>query len=476
MTELHFCTSTADTLEALRNLTAWATEIHLAYAWASSDGGDAEHWKILPVLKVKRAVIGRRFDRTEPTILRRLAKLDGDILRVFEDVDGVFHPKCMVGICGDEAAALFGSSNFTSGGFAGNTELNAYVCGPKHAAPLCDLLRFIDEHWEHPRACRPDEEWFSRYEDAYAKRERSAPLLHPHPTGSRTVSAASDLNIEWNAFVGLIIQQEDRTLANGENIHVLAHDDGCSYLQMVERCQRAFHQYGSLDRMPLDARSYVAGFASESSCGYFGSTRPAITFRGIVKTSPQVLSTALDRISAEGPVAEQDVRVFLEAVCEIPGVALATSTRLLVAKRPDLFFSPNNANRSGFQAVFGLAPMETPGYLDVLARLWRMPWFTAPEPSDRTGRLIWKARVALIDSIFYLWAEPRMEGQEWDVGDKIAVRWTEEDGQDATYDPCIVTKIDKARGVFDGYTITFPDGQEGQIDADRVEGRSDAQG
>jgi hypothetical protein len=69
----------------------------------------------------------------------------------------------------------------------------------------------------------------------------------------------------------------------------------------------------------------------------------------------------------------------------------------------------------------------------------------------------------------------RMRGQDWDVGDKIAVRWTEEDGTELVYDPCTVTKIDKKRGVFDGYTIEFPTGEVGQIDADRVEGPSEAQ-
>jgi len=69
---------------------------------------------------------------------------------------------------------------------------------------------------------------------------------------------------------------------------------------------------------------------------------------------------------------------------------------------------------------------------------------------------------------------PRMEGQDWDVGDKIAVRWTEEDETQKVYDPCIVTKIDKKHGVFDGYTVEFPDGEVGQIDADRVEGPSEA--
>jgi hypothetical protein len=70
----------------------------------------------------------------------------------------------------------------------------------------------------------------------------------------------------------------------------------------------------------------------------------------------------------------------------------------------------------------------------------------------------------------------RIEGQDWDVGDKIAVRWTEEDGTDKVYNPCTVIKIDKKRGVFDGYTVTFPDGELGQIDADRVEGPSAIQG
>jgi HKD family nuclease len=398
MTELHICASTADTLDALKKLTSWATEVYLAYAWASSDGGNAAHWKLLSTVKVKRAVIGIQFASTEPMILRRFARLGGDVLRVVEDVNGVFHPKCIAGIRDDEAAALFGSSNFTNGGFAGNTELNVYVRGPKDEAPLCDLLGFIEEHWGHPRSCSPDEEWFGRYEDAYKKRARPTPLLRPRRRVSRPVSEASDLDVGWSAFVELISGQERRALANGYQIHVFDHPEG-SYLEMIEHCQQTFARYDSLDLMPLDERSYVAGFAPES--GYFGSTRAAGNFKHIINKSPQVLSAALDRVHLSGTVSEQTVRTFLESACKIPGVALATATRLLVVKRPDLFFSPNSANRERLQAVFGIAPTREPGYLDLLGRIWQMPWFTAREPDDRTERRIWKARVALIDAILY---------------------------------------------------------------------------
>jgi len=81
-------------------------------------------------------------------------------------------------------------------------------------------------------------------------------------------------------------------------------------------------------------------------------------------------------------------------------------------------------------------------------------------------------------------AGARMEGQDWAVGDKVAVRWTEEvDGveQDMIYDPCTVVTVDKKRGVFDGYTVAFPPNEKGEveageIDADRVVGPSKAHG
>lgn len=59
-------TSTSDTLKAFRKLAAWADELHLAYAWASSGQGGSAHWNALPLDKVARAVVGIQSFGTEP--------------------------------------------------------------------------------------------------------------------------------------------------------------------------------------------------------------------------------------------------------------------------------------------------------------------------------------------------------------------------------------------------------------------------
>jgi hypothetical protein len=55
-------------LRALKDLYSWAEELHLVYAWASSADGTDEHWTALPQSRVRRAIIGVHFARTEPLV------------------------------------------------------------------------------------------------------------------------------------------------------------------------------------------------------------------------------------------------------------------------------------------------------------------------------------------------------------------------------------------------------------------------
>ena len=82
--------TSADHIAALRAITDWADELHLAYAWAASSGGAAEHWNLLPLDRVKRAVLGIHFAQTDPAVLREFRARG--VLRVVPDTGGVFHP------------------------------------------------------------------------------------------------------------------------------------------------------------------------------------------------------------------------------------------------------------------------------------------------------------------------------------------------------------------------------------------------
>ncbi|HLN04566.1 MAG TPA: hypothetical protein VK335_35090 [Bryobacteraceae bacterium] len=56
-------------------------------------------------------------------------------------------------------------------------------------------------------------------------------------------------------------------------------------------------------------------------------------------------------------------------------------------------------------AAFGVSAaslMTFDGYWDLIQRIWNCPWWKAPQPRAALDRRIWNARVALLDSLYYL--------------------------------------------------------------------------
>lgn len=397
--DLRLCSSPESSLTALTEICAWADELRLAYAWATSNAGHAAHWKVLPLENLRQATVGIHFAQTEPAVLSAFLACGDGILKVIEDTGGVFHPKVLVGIRGRKVRALIGSSNFTTGGFSGNTELNVVLEGTIGLAPIDEVLRFVDAQWNHPRAFKPDKEWLARYERAYKSRPRPKPV----PRGKVSVEKVvlrqeTDLDLDWGEYYALIAQQERRSLSNGYTIHVFDHPDA-SYLQEIEQCQAAFHRYPSFEKMPLDERKFVAGFGGTS--GYFGRMVGAGYFKNMICESPRDIAPLLNAVPLDGQPSDAQILKYLSGAIAIHGVSLATATRLLIAKRPDLFFSVNGANRNRVKAIFGKAPTRPESYLQLLKRLWSTPWFQSPEPAADHERRIWRVRVAILDAVMY---------------------------------------------------------------------------
>lgn len=169
---------------ALAGIVEWAEDIHMAYAWATSKGGQAGHWTST-VDRVRRAVIGIHFAQTEPYVLRDLHRRQ--VVRVVEDTEGVFHPKVMVATKGGEARVLLGSSNFTSGGFEWNTEANVLLEGGAADPSVIKLVSFIDDLWA--RALVPDAAWLDAYEELHMARPK--PPRAPRLASRQPLLAAS---------------------------------------------------------------------------------------------------------------------------------------------------------------------------------------------------------------------------------------------------------------------------------------------
>lgn len=398
-TSILVCSSPAASLRALSELFEWADELRLAYAWATTNTGHAKHWRALPLPKVKRAIIGIEFAQTEPAALRAFLACGAGILKVVEDTGGVFHPKVVVGIAAGRARALFGSSNFTNGGFAGNTELNVLLEGAADGPPLKEVIAFLDDQWTHPRAVEPDEAWLERYERAYEMR----PLPKPVPKSGSTrrkllIHTETDLDIDWNDYYSLIEQQERRTLSNGHEIHVFDHPEA-SYLQEIEKCQAIFRQQPIFQKMLLDDRKFVAGFGGTS--GYFGRMVGAGHYKNMIIERPGEIGAILDAVPIIGVPTDTQVTDYLTGATALHGVSFATATRLLIAKRPDLFLSVNGASRDRIKEIFGSAPGTPDRYLQLLKRIWSMPWFNSAESDDAHEFRVWRVRVAILDAVMY---------------------------------------------------------------------------
>lgn len=391
--------STQGLVEALRHLCEWAEQIQMAYAWITSDSGKAEHWRILQLEKVSRAIVGIHFNQTEPEALRTIHRCRPEALRIVNDAGGVFHPKVILGLKADQVKALTGSSNLTIGGYGGNTELNLLVEGQVWEEPIQALIRFIEEAWSHPRTFSFNEAWYRAYEEDYRRRPKPKPSRNHemHPRDEATLGLTG-LDVNWTSFFGLIAKQERRLLSNGNPIHVFDHPDG-SYLQEIERCQRAFEGHPSFASMPLEDRKLVAGFGSSS--GYYGRMVGAGNFKEMVIRAPETLGVLLDQLPTAGPIELKKLKPLLEKMLGLKGSGMATTTRLLVAKRPDLFLSVNNASRSRIHEVFGNSPKGADGYLALIQQIWGMPWFRSSMPLNLHEARIWKARTAILDALLY---------------------------------------------------------------------------
>jgi len=387
-----------DSLAALKRLATWADEIHMAYAWVTSKNGKAEHWQSIPLSKIKRSVIGIHFAQTEPFILRVLSKTPKS-LKVIEDTTGVYHPKLIIGIKGNSMSAILGSSNLTTGGFFGNTEINILMEGNKESEIMTSLCGFMDEQWDSPRAFVPDPEWLERYEVAYKNRPKPPRVPKKVQSNGPIIKTSDEINIPWRDYYDLIIEQERRTLANGYEIHVFDHEDG-SYLEVVENCQKAFKRFSSFSEMPEGKRKLVSGWGGGIT-GLFGSMDGAGNFKNIVKQNPEIIAQHLDVIPRKHIVSTEQAKTYLVNMLKINGINLGTATRLLAMKRPDYFLSINDGNKKRIRDVFGPAPSTVSGYIKFHDKLWSYPWFKSPEPINKNELRVWKARVALLDAVLY---------------------------------------------------------------------------
>jgi hypothetical protein len=395
------------TMELAHVFRAWSrktTDIRIVTAWATMDRVVCDNLRDARS-KISTMVVGLDFHSTSPSLLEDFwstVRIGG------ASNGGTFHPKLYLFRKGAACCCVMGSSNFTHGGFGDNSELNICMEGGASDPFFREVSRYIDE--QEKRSDRISSPIFDEYKDRYAAFRTARQRIEKFRVGKRAKARArartsaenagreapDQLNRTWPEFVKLILAGKRRHRV------VQGNSDAPSYLQTAERCRALFIRHKRLvAKMPSRDRQFVGGTINEA--GWFGSMKGAGEFKQRLTDNPASLDRALRRIPLQGPVSQGDFDAFAARYAG-NRAGVATGSRLLAMKRPDLFICVDS-NRSGIANAFGIpaASLSTfGGYWELIQRISICPWWKSPAPKTALDRRIWNARVALLDSLYYV--------------------------------------------------------------------------
>lgn len=380
----------------LLRLAKCATSLHWAVAWATPNAvSDAAH---LQARKLQHLVIGTHFYQTHPDLLEKLRHLRA--LRVRLPTGKLFHPKLYCFETEDRAWALVGSHNLTQSAMGGaNTEISVLLTGSPQDELFRRLKAFVRDEWARGQAVDPDF-LFAYREQFEAKRGAKEALERFVPAKRPRNERPAPTQLSWPAFLAQV--QRDRGLVER--------------LAVLRKAGELFAQHQTFGEMDVLARKSIAGTIGRTQkspqgpdWAWFGTMRSFGSFASLVKTKPAGLSQALDHIPLEGVVTRDEYQRFCRAfVAAFRGQrrqgGVATATRLLALKRPDIFVAMNNENRRGICDALEVAPttLTLDNYWErVLLRVQDAPFWLAPRPRTSEAGEIWDGRAALLDSIYY---------------------------------------------------------------------------
>jgi hypothetical protein len=316
----------------------------------------------------------------------------------------LFHPKVYLFALPTGFAAVVGSHNLTGGAFGGkNIEVSVLLEGPADAELFLDLASFVKSSWGLAEPIDEDDFLFP-YEVQYRinKGKRSALDRFHRLQKPRDGAKTSPMDISWLRFIAAVRNDDNH--------------DFKGRLAILERASALFKKHGSFAAMSQYERKAIAGTYGSKEArlddlnwAWFGTMFGQGDFKNLVNESPKGLSKALQNIPLDGEVEEAQFDAFAQDFdMAFKGKAhkgrVATASRLLVMKRPDVFVGLNRANQVGISKAFGTAPttLTLSNYWErIVVPMQNCPWWVHPRPREALAGRVWDNRAALMDSIYY---------------------------------------------------------------------------
>lgn len=371
--------------------------ISIATAWASADT-DAFRALVSNEAKIVKAVIGTHFYQTHPDVLDQFT--GSKKVKFILQPDGVFHPKVYLFWSRDAWEVVIGSPNLTVGALTKNSELSVLITSEDGTPALKDeITRVIDGHWDEAKTVLPAEaESYRKLWKLKARDLKKVADIFGDKPATKPATQSKIMPMEWKEYLAAIKKDKSHGFKDR--------------LELIAEIREYFQNHQHFNDMDLGVRKGIAGLPSKSKTiknwAWFGSMKGAGTFAGLINASNEAFSLALDEIPLVGEIRREHYDRFIQQYLkayEGGRDGLATATRLLAMKRPDVFLCVDAQNKKRLADDVGIVRADQLDYErywdEVVERLMQSPWWQSPEPSDALEREAWHARAAMLDAIFY---------------------------------------------------------------------------
>lgn len=378
-------------------------EFYWMTAWASNSKEVFEQLKKSKG-KIKKIIVGLHFYQTHPDFISEFMNVDE--VRYIKQPNGTFHPKVFLFYNSDlEWEVIIGSSNFTNAAFSVNTEVSTLITSKDNDGiiVLKDLINILDDVWKDSNRFSDSElEQYVKVWKNYKSKIRSLSGEYSgFGSGKRKkrklifhVPAAM---MNWDEFMEGVYN---------EKYHALE-----SRIGVLKIAKGLFRNTNSFSELGLEERKFIAGIPNKLEVadyidwGYFGSMQGAGKFMNKIISNDINISNAIDSIPLEGQITKAHFDEFVKQYKKaFNGNFLATGTRLLAMKRPDIFVCLDSKNKSALCQGFGIvqAGLEFNRYWeDIVLSIFDAEWWLNPTPKNETEKFVSEARAAFLDSLYY---------------------------------------------------------------------------
>ena len=366
-------------LHRLQELLAASTRVDIAMAWIRRGSAlDA----ILAFAGAHpgrvRVICGVNNYLTEPEALMQLN--ESTQLKIAYGTSGQkLHAKLLIFKTQEASIAWVGSANLTEPAFSTNREI---VCEFADDGRADELFK---NYWNEFRT--PAISWL----EEYAQLCKQA----PSETSIRHLDAPTGLldSKEWTEYVLSLRLQDEQRLK-----WLAGH--------LPEVTTIALSDWQTLSKPDAEKLLGLTGYGGLGNLSGAGVIKN-IFFRDSWKNlqTRAKMRSELDAIPLDhlAPAFEKMLQQAFENVTDLPGIGVATVTRLLALMHPDRFVSVNGASIAGLSQLSGISQTDlrtSTGYVALISWVTKQAWWSAPRPEGDTS-VYWSQRAALLDILAY---------------------------------------------------------------------------